>query len=133
MAINRELVQGIFAKLASDTPNDFFDHVADGVSWDVLGTHPLAGHYDSKKAFREATFAKLNPLFDEPLKLYTRSLTLDFDQNRVAAELYSKVTSKKGVPFNNEYCWVCEFDDLEIVAVRAYLDSALVAHVIEHG
>jgi hypothetical protein len=131
MAIHKELVQGIFAKLASDTPNDFFDHVADGVSWEVLGTHPLAGHYDSKKAFREATFARLDKLFDEPLRLHTRSLTLDTDQNKVAVELYSNATSKNGVQFDNEYCWICEFDGVEIVSVRAYLDSALVTLVIE--
>jgi ketosteroid isomerase-like protein len=37
----------------------FFEHVADDVDWPVMGTHPLDGHYLSKRAFREGTFAKL--------------------------------------------------------------------------
>ena len=29
----------------------FYQHLADNLSWTIKGTHPLAGHYDSKKAF----------------------------------------------------------------------------------
>ena len=32
--------------------------------------------------------------------------------------------------FANNYCWVCRFDGDEIVEVRAYLDSMMVAYTI---
>lgn len=127
MPITPEKVRSIFAKLSSDQPGDFFQHVSNNVDWTVLGTHPLAGHYTSKQAFRDATFERLGKLFDTPLKLHTRSVLLDGD--RAAVELYARTTTKSDVAFNNDYCWVCRFEGETIVEVRAYLDSALVAKV----
>jgi uncharacterized protein len=104
MSITREGVKTVFAKLAGHRPQSFFDHVADNVSWTVLGSHALAGHYSSKAAFQEATFARLGELFEGGLKLFTRDVLSDGDQ--AAAELYIHATSKSGAQFNNESCWV---------------------------
>lgn len=131
MAITSETVRAIFAKLSGETPGDFFRHVADHVNWTVLGTHPLAGHYPSKRDFQEATFVRLGKLFDGSLKLFTRQVLVDGDQ--AAVELCVRATTKHGLPFNNDYCWICRFRDEQIVEVRAYLDSALVAEAIERG
>jgi uncharacterized protein len=97
----------------------------------MFGTHPLAGLYTSKHAFQEATFTRLGKLFDSPLKLFTRKVLVDGDQ--AAAELFIRATTKQGVQFNNDYCWICQFQGDRIVEVRAYLDSALVAEAIERG
>ncbi len=129
--ITHETARSIFAYLASNTPDRFFDSVADDVKWFVLGTQPLAGNYQSKSAFQQATFARLSPLFDGGLKLFTRNVLVDGDTAIV--ELYSQATTKSGIQFNNDYCWICQFEDGQIVQVRAYLDSALVSKVIEAG
>jgi uncharacterized protein len=55
MTIASETVSTIFAKLSSEEPEAFFQHVADDAQWTVLGTHPLAGLYTSKHEFEEAT------------------------------------------------------------------------------
>ncbi|HEY0799815.1 MAG TPA: hypothetical protein VGD54_03160 [Steroidobacteraceae bacterium] len=55
MVIVRKVVKG----LENGGSAAFFEHVADDVDWIVMGTHPLAGHYRSKKAIIEGTFAKL--------------------------------------------------------------------------
>ena len=131
MANSSETVRPIFAKLSGDKPEEFFEHVADDVSWTVLGTHPLAGHYASKRDFQQATFTRLGKLFAETLKLSTRQVLVAGDW--AAVELCARATAKSGVQFNNDYCWVCRFDGSQIVEVRAYLDSALVAEVIQRG
>lgn len=131
MAITSEMVRAIFAKLSSEAPEAFFQYVADDVHWTVLGTHPLADLYTSKHEFQEATFARLGKLFDSRLKLFTRQVLVDED--RAAVELFIRATTKRGVQFNNDYCWICQFQGEQIVEVRAYLDSALVAKAIEHG
>jgi uncharacterized protein len=59
MPLTDERVLEIFKGLENGDGAAFFEHVADDVDWAVMGTHPLAGHYLSKKAFREGTFAKL--------------------------------------------------------------------------
>ncbi|MEH2419544.1 MAG: nuclear transport factor 2 family protein [Nostoc sp.] len=129
--ITYETVCNIFKHLESDTSEKFFDSVADDVKWTVLGTQPLAGNYQSKTAFHQATFSRLNPLFSGDLKLFTRDVFVDGDTAIV--ELYTQATAKSGVQFNNEYCWICQFRDQQIVEVRAYLDSALVTKVIKAG
>lgn len=129
--ISAARVREIFAKLATSPPDGFFEHVADNVNWSVLGTHPLAGQYTSKREFRNATFARLSKLFDGGLPLFTRSVLVDGDQ--AAVELYSHATTRGGLPFNNEYCWICRFEGEQIVEVHTYLDSALVATVTALG
>ncbi len=124
-------VRALFAHLAGDHPERFFDHVADDVSWTVLGTHPLAGTYRSKQAFRDGTFARLAPLFEAPLKLATKRVLVDGD--RAVVELAADATTRHGVRFDNDYCWVCRFAGDRIVEVRAYLDSAMVAEAIARG
>jgi len=129
MLITEDQVRNIFAALASGQPEKFFEHVADNVNWLVLGTHPLAGEYKSKREFREATFAKLTPLFPNGLRLYTREVLVAGD--RAAVQLYANATAKSGLRFHNEYCWICRFAAGRIVDVRAYLDSALVQKLID--
>jgi ketosteroid isomerase-like protein len=57
MAITSESVRELFKGLENGDGGAFFERVADDVDWIVMGTHPLAGHYRSKKDFREGTFA----------------------------------------------------------------------------
>src|SRR6202453_918299 len=59
MTITHERVSEIFKGLENGDGASFFQNVAENVDWTVMGTHPLAGHYLSKKAFIDATFAML--------------------------------------------------------------------------
>jgi len=124
-------VRNIFAKLASDRPDEFLDHVADNVVWTVLGTHPLAGRYTTKAAVLRATFPRLGQLVKGAPRLFTRDILVDGD--RAVVELYTSATSNRGVPFPKEYCWVCRFENERIVEVREYLDSARLLKIIEQG
>ena len=54
MAITSENVREIFKGLENGDGGAFFERVADDVDWIVMGTHPLAGHYRSKKASGKA-------------------------------------------------------------------------------
>jgi ketosteroid isomerase-like protein len=126
----------LFGCLADpDTASDFFARVADDVSWTVEGTHPLAGTYTSKAAFTAATFDRLTPLMTDGVKLALQHLYVDGDT--VIAELGATSTTLEGASFDNHYCWVCRFADdqvgAEIVEVRAYLDSAMVAWTVSRN
>ena len=127
--LNSTWVEQLFTKLESEHPQQFFEHVSDSVIWEVTGSHPLAGIYHSKQAFINGTIAKLNEVLNAPLKL--KYLSSICGENSAAVELIANSTTKAGKPFNNRYCWVCEFEDKQIVKVRAYLDSALVANTIK--
>jgi ketosteroid isomerase-like protein len=131
MTITRDRVRDIFKGLESGDGAAFFDHVADNVDWIVEGTHPLAGHYLSKKAFIEGTFAKLDQVLPQGAQLQMENLIVKDDQ--AVVELHSLATAKNGMRFDNRYCWVVYFQDGLIVRVRAYLDSAMVARLFEEN
>jgi len=131
MAITHESVREIFKGLENGDGSAFFQHVADNVDWTVMGTHPLAGHYLSKKAFIEGTFAKLGKVLPNGAELHTENVIVEGDL--AVVELHSLATAKKGMRFDNRYCWVVYFQDGLIVRVRAYLDSAMVARLFEEN
>ena len=52
-ALTKQYVAEVFRNLEvkGQAPH-FLEKVADDVDWTVKGTHPLAGHYNSKKSFQ---------------------------------------------------------------------------------
>ena len=131
MAIPLDRVRNIFKGLENGDGAAFFEHVADNVDWIVEGTHPLAGHYLSKKAFIAGTFDKLGQVLPQGAQLHVENLIVNDDE--AAIELHSLATAKNGMRFDNRYCWVVYFRDGVIVRVRAYLDSAMVARLFEEN
>ena len=131
MPISSDRVREIFKGLENGDGAAFFDHVADDVDWTVMGTHPLAGHYLSKKAFIAGTFAKLGQVLPNGAQLHMEHLHVNDDQ--AVVELHSFATAKNGMRFDNRYCWVVSFRDGVIVRVRAYLDSALGARLFQEN
>lgn len=131
MTITHERVREIFQGLENGDGAAFFQNVDDNVDWTVMGTHTLAGHYLSKKAFIDATFAKLGKVLPNGAQLHTENVIVEGDQ--AVVELHSLATAKNGMRFDNRYCWVVTFQGGLIVRVRAYLDSALVARLFEEN
>ncbi|BCH23316.1 nuclear transport factor 2 family protein [Mesorhizobium sp. L-8-3] len=131
MSLDEQTVRRIFTGLEHGDGDAFFDHVADDVDWTVMGTHPLAGHYKSKAAFKAGTFSKLAKVLPDGAEL---RVTHAFVSGDVAVvELVSGATARNGMRFDNHYCWVVRFDGGTIVEVRAYLDSALVAELFREN
>lgn len=129
--MDKKEVTALFAHLEHGDGAKFFEHVADDVDWTVEGTHPLAGHYSSKKDFLAGTFEKLAKVLPEGAQLATRNVLVDGDWAIV--ELRSRATAKNGMRFDNHYCWLCRFVDGRIVEVRAYLDSWLVTELFREN
>ena len=126
-----DCVREIFKGLENGDGASFFKHVADDVDWTVMGTHPLAGHYLSKKAFVAGTFAKLGEVLTNGTQLRTEHMIVKEDQ--AVVELRSLATAQNGMCFDNRYCWVVYFRDGVIVRVRAYLDSAMVTRLFQEN
>jgi ketosteroid isomerase-like protein len=131
MSISIEYVEKLFEYLKTGESNKFFEYVADNVQWTVMGTHPLAGIYNSKDDFISNTFQRLNKLLKEGVILEVNNIVV---QNQtVVVEMRSLSTALNDKPFNNTYCWVCRFEKSIIVEVRAYVDSALVQRLIKEN
>jgi ketosteroid isomerase-like protein len=131
MVITPERVREVFKGLEDGDGAAFFKQVADDVDWTVMGTHPLAGRYRSKKDFIAGTFAKLGEVLPQGAQLHVEHLIVKDDQ--AVVELHSLATAKNGIRFDNRYCWIVYFQGALIVRVRAYLDSAMVARLFEEN
>ena len=131
MALSDHYVLETFKGLENGDGTAFFERVADDVDWMVMGTHPLAGHYLSKEAFRQGTFAKLGQVLTAGAQLHIEHLLVK--GNEAIVELRSLAVAKNGMRFDNRYCWIVYFFHGVIVRVRAYLDSAMVARLFEEN
>jgi ketosteroid isomerase-like protein len=131
MSLTLSQVRDIFTTLVVGNGGKFFSHVADNVDWTVEGTHPLAGHYQSKADFLSHTFEKLAKVLPQGTQLQVEHTLVSGDW--AVVELRSLASAQNGLRFDNRYCWVCRFSAHKIVEVRAYLDSALVARLFEEN
>src|ERR687897_2882430 len=131
MPVQASYVEGLFANLENGKSEAFFEHVADDVSWTVMGTHPLAGNYRTKADFLTHTFARLDKILKEGVVLRVTNILIAGDS--AAVEMESLSTALNGKPFDNRYCWIVYFSNGTIVEVRAYLDSALTQRLIEEN
>ena len=130
MSITLNQVEKLFNYLKTDN-SQFFEYVADNVNWTVMGTHPLAGTYKSKKDFISHTFRRLNKILKEGVILKVNNIIVQ--GNTAVIEMESFSTALNGKPFNNTYCWIVEFENKLIVKVHAYVDSALVQKIIDEN
>lgn len=129
--ITHQQVKELFDALKKGDNTQFFKNVADDVNWQVMGTHPLAGRYVTKESFLKATFQRLAKVLQEGVILKVNDVFVDGDTAIV--EMESLSTAKNAKPFNNTYCWIVRFKDGRIIAVRAYVDSALVKQLLDEN
>ncbi len=127
MGVTSDRVREIFKSLETGDGGPFFEHVADGVDWTVTGTHPLSGHYSSKRAFKEAALGKLGQALMKGAQLRVTAVIVV--ANTALVKLVSQVTARNGVCFNHPHCWMVRFDGDSIVKVRTDLDSAMVTEL----
>jgi ketosteroid isomerase-like protein len=121
-------VRTLFKHLETQNLDAFFKQVADNVHWTVMGTHPLAGVYHTKKDFLNAT-KKLHEVLHK--KRIMNVTHIYVDGMHAIVEMNLSATAKNGQPFYNIYCWVMTFDEnKKIIEVRAYIDSVAVQRVI---
>jgi uncharacterized protein len=124
-------ITDIFTALTNGSFGIFFSHVIDDVSWRVMGTHPLAGHYTSKASFYNSTSLRLSKIEAPGGSMSLIRVVGGCDEEWSVQEMLGNATMLNGMPFVNQYSWSTRWnEDTEIVEVRAYVDSALVARVV---
>ncbi|MGC2596868.1 MAG: nuclear transport factor 2 family protein [Nitrososphaeraceae archaeon] len=131
MPITVEFVDNLFKNLSNGNGDAFFTSVADDVNWTVMGTHPLAGVYNSKADFLKSTFERLSRILKGGVILKVTHIFVSGDI--AVVEMTSTSTTLNGKPWPNTYCWILRFVDGIVKEVRAYVDSYLVQQVIEEN
>ncbi len=126
-AANKQLLQDLFADIASGNRQRFVDHIADDVTMQVTG------HYSWSQTFRGKE-ALVRDLYDylATILAHRRTIPLRFyaDGDHVIVEARGEMRTKAGVPYNNDYCLIYRLQNGRIVEIREYCDSALTEAVL---
>ena len=124
---SKPFINEIFSHLAIGDSASFYSHVADDVSWTVMGTHSLSGHYSSKTSFLSSSLSTIANAIDGPLKLRVTSVIGGETEEWAVIEMEAVegTKCKNGMIYDQKYSWSTRWIGDMIVEVRAYLDGGL--------
>lgn len=127
-AENRQLMQEIFARVAEGDGSLFVEHLADDVVVRVSGQYSWSQTFTGK----EAVLRNLYGVVRERTNGLRKTIPLRFiaDGDIVVIEARGEMTSKTGMPYNNEYCLIYRLRDRKIVEMTEYQDSTLCERVL---
>ena len=124
---NKRLLEAALLPLAVRDARAFRDVLADDVVWTVQGTTRWSGTYRGKEALFRDLFRPFHALLEQPYQMLTRRIVAEDDL--VVLELAGVNVTRAGVPYENQFCYVCRLRDGKICEVTEYLDTALVAAI----
>lgn len=90
-------IREIFDHLTQGDAAAFYTHVADNVSWTVMGTHLLSGHYANKATFLSTSVARIGAVLEGPMKLQICSIIGGgVDEEWAVVEMQAQSQCKNG-------------------------------------
>lgn len=121
---NKQLVERIFADLASGDGRAFIDSMADDVCWNIKGGTKWSRKYAGKQVVRREL---LDPLFAHFADRYTNTAErIIAEGDHVVVQAQGRVLTKAGKRYDNEYCYVIRFADGKMRELTEYLGTELV-------
>lgn len=122
---NKQTIRNNFEQLALGNGAPLLDSLADDVQWTIIGKTVLSKTFNGKQdvidgllvPFREA-------LVDGHIHIHVDNLLADGDY--VVVQGRGEAMTKRGVAYNNTYCWVYRFGNGKIKSITEYLDTELV-------
>lgn len=121
-------MQHIFEELAAGNSQPFVQHLADDVSWTVMGQTPWSGTYRGKTKVLTDLLGQLRARLADRYKASAERIIAEGPY--VVVQARGQATTKAGLPYNNEYCFVYRIEDGAIREVVEYLDTELVVKVL---
>ncbi len=89
-------IREIFAHLERGDGAAFYENVADDVSWTVMGSHALSGHFPDKKTFLSTSAGPIVAVIDGPLNLQVRRVIGGETEDWAVIELLADAKCKNG-------------------------------------
>jgi ketosteroid isomerase-like protein len=126
---NRERITAVWAAMANGDGAPFADAMADEFTWRMTGETAWSGTYSGKADVRGRMLRALFDQFDTRYRSVASRIHADGDF--VIVECQGEVTTKRGLPYNNTYCFVIRMRDRQMAELTEYFDSALVDRALE--
>lgn len=126
---NRERLTAIWAEMAKGNGAPFSEAMAEDFTWRMKGDTAWSGDYVGRAVVRGRLLPALFAQFATPYKSEPKRIHADGDF--VIVECQGNVTTTRGEPYNNSYCFVIRMRDGQMVELTEYFDSALVERALE--
>ena len=123
-AENKKIIQAAFTAWSQGDGMALFNLIADQVQWTITGSSPISGTYTSKTDFIEQALKPQREHLTGPPTAQVHNILAEDDW--VVVQWEGKATTKTGMPYNNQYCYVLQVVDGKIVRGTTYWDTALV-------
>ncbi len=121
---NKRLMERIFAELSKGNSEPFVASMADDFRWTVTGTTKWSRTYEGKQSVLVELFGPLRARINGRIRTTAHRLIAEGDY--VVVEARGSNTTKSGVPYNNNYCFVFRLSDNQLKEVTEYFDTELV-------
>jgi ketosteroid isomerase-like protein len=126
---NKRALEAAFAELATGNGKLFVELMADDFRWTVTGTTPWSRTYDGKATVMRRL---MRPLFAQFAGLYTNTARRFIaEDEHVVVECSGQTVTKSGEAYDNRYCYVIRFAGGKMRELTEYLDTELVARVLQ--
>jgi ketosteroid isomerase-like protein len=127
-AENKQLMEGVFAKLAKGDGRPFVEALAEDVRWTIIGNTAWSGTWTGLASVQ---IELLDPLFAQFASTYRgRAVRLIAEGDWVVIESRGDVTTTSGAPYRNTYCYVCRLEDGKVKEITEYCDTKLLTETL---
>ena len=123
-AENKKIVETAFMAWSKGDGMAVFNLIADQVEWTITGSSPISGTYTSKHDFIEKALKPQREHLTGPPVAQVHAVLAEDDW--VVVQWEGRATTKTGMPYNNQYCYVLKVIDGTIVRGTTYWDTELV-------
>ena len=121
---NRQIIEEIFAALATADSRLFVERMADDITWTVKGQTPWSKTYRGKDAVLKDLLGQLRARLADRYRATAERIIAEGDY--VVVQARGQATTTTGLPYNNEYCFVYRLENGLIKEVTEYFDTQLV-------
>lgn len=128
---NKQLMQTIFAELATGNDAPFINAMADEIKWVWMGSGQWSKTFDGKESVLNELWNAVRQTLVPPFKVNARQFIAD--GNYVVVEAVGQNTTSDGRKYENMYCWVCCIENEKIQELREYMDTELVTNTFKES
>lgn len=115
--------------LAGGDRRPLLDAMADDVTWRWMGVTSWSKVFEGKRAVVEDLFGGVDETLTDDYSVQVHHVHAGGDH--VVVEHTGRNQTPDGRRYDNHYCWVLQFRDGKIVAVREYMDTQLVTETFD--
>ncbi|GAB2794043.1 nuclear transport factor 2 family protein [Rhabdobacter roseus] len=122
---NRGIITEIFSELSKGNDEPFLESMSEDMQWNWMGSGAWSKSFVGKPQVLNDLWANVRATLKQPYQVIVHRIIADGDY--VVVEMTGQNETTSGIPYKNNYCWVCKLKDGKICEINEYMDTELVS------